>query len=299
MKIIVTGADGFIGGHLVQKLIKCKHELFLIGEDKQKLNELCDDHYVCLSHIGLKQEDLVQKIQEFCPETIIHLAAYSVSSDSYEELEKLFSANILFLGKILDAIKCTSVKHFIYTGSCTEYYKGNGDLNPAYLYSATKTAGRTILGYYSGVYNYKSIIVTLYTVYGGISKQKKILDILYDSLDSDNPVNTTLGEQVLDFIYISDLVELYCKILENIDKIPDKTDFHAGTGEGNSIRRIAALLEESSGKKCNVIWGGIPYRKNDIMYAVADIEKPREILNWVPIIKLEEGLKMYVVNRVT
>lgn len=294
MKILVTGADGLVGGYMIPKLLKKKHQLFLIGENVQFLKGHYGHYSICLSFIDLQKNELTKKITEFSPEVVIHLAAYSTASDSYEDMEHLFTANILFLGRILDALKSTNLGCFIYTGSCTEYSKGDGVLNPSYLYSATKTAGRSILDYYSGNYNFKSITVTPYTVYGGISAQRKIIDILYESLDSDFPVDTTLGEQVLDFIHVLDLADLFCKIADNIDIIPDKTNFHAGTGNGTSVRELAALMEKISKKNANINWGGIPYRKRDTMYAVADIRKQKELLNWYPEITLNKGIKMYL-----
>lgn len=294
MRILVTGADGFVAGYLIPKLHEDKHELFLIGGCKQVLKKKYGSFSICLSYLDFKQEKLNQIVTKFSPEVVIHLAAYSTPSDSYSDMKRLFTANILFVGKILDALKRTKLKCFIYTGSCTEYYKGDGIFNPTYLYSATKTAGRSILDYYSETYNYKTIFVVPYTVYGGINAQKKIIDILYDSLNSDFPVNTTFGEQVLDFIHVLDLVELYLKILDHIDLIPDKTNFHAGTGKGNTIRELVAILEKNSNKKANINWGGIPYRKKDTMFAIADIKKQQELFNWQPRIELNKGVRMYL-----
>jgi len=294
MKIIVTGADGFVGEYLIPRLIKDKHELFLIGNDIESLKERHGNNNLCLSYIDLDQNKLIDKINKFSPETVIHLAAFSTASDAFTDMENLFSANILFLGKILDALKKTNLKSFIYTGSSTEYSKGDDLFNPAYLYSATKTAGRSILNYYSDIYNFKSIFITPYNVYGGINPKKKIIDLLYDSLNSDSPVDTTKGNQELDFIHIIDLVDLYCKIIDNLNVIPNNTNFKAGTGVGHSLRELAALLERFSGKETNINWGGIPYRTKDTMYAVANISNQKEILNWNHQINLEQGVRMFL-----
>lgn len=293
MRILVTGADGFIGSYLIPRLIEDRYNLFLIGSNEDKLKEKFGLYSICLSFIDLPHNELIQKMVDFSPEVIINLAGYSTSSDSYKDQELLFSANILFLGRLLDALKNVDLRCFIFTGSSTEFFEGDSVFNPAYLYSATKTAGRFILNYYSDVYNFKSIFVTPYNVYGGITGQRKIIDILYDSLDSKFPVDTTAGEQILDFININDLVELFCQILDNIETIPDRTNFQAGTGEGTSIRKLVKILENASGRKANINWGGIPYRKKDTMYSVADTSKQIELLNWQPKIKLKEGIKLY------
>lgn len=297
MKVLVTGADGFVGGHLVKKLKEKNHRLFLIGEVVDKLKGICNNEHSYLSYLNLDQTELINRIKEFYPEFVINLAGYSTSSDSYADVEKLINANVLFLSRLLDSVKDIKLKCFIYTGSSTEYFKNDKILNPAYLYSASKSAGRSILAYYSDVYCFKSIVVTPFNIYGEINGQKKIIDILYNSLDSPEPVNTTQGEQVLDFIHVEDVAELYIRIMNEFDNIPDNTEFFAGTGKGTSIKQLAGFLELLTGKKANINWGGIPYRKKDLMYSVADIRKMEELLNWTPSVDLHTGLTMYLKSK--
>ncbi len=297
MKVLVTGADGFVGGHLVKKLKEKNHKLFLIGEFVDKLKEIPDDKDSYLSYLNLDQTELINRIKSFYPEVVINLAAYSTSSDSYTDMEKLLNANIFFLSRLLDSIKEIKLKGFIYTGSSTEYFRNDKILNSAYLYSASKSAGRSILDYYSDVYGFKSVFVTPYNIYGTISRQKKIIDFLYDSLNSSDPVNTTNGEQILDFIHVEDIAELYIRIINEFDNIPDNTEFFAGTGKGTSIRQLAGLFELLTGKKANINWGGIPYRKKDLIYSVADTRKMEELLNWIPSVDLKTGLTLYLKSK--
>ena len=296
MRILVTGADGFIGSHLIPVLIENNHKLCLIGGDKKRLLNLCNNNSLCFSFAGLGQKTLIKKITEFSPEIVINLAGYSTSGDGYDDMERLFSVNIFFLGKILDTLKNINLKCFIYIGSSTEYFREDGILNPAYLYSATKTAGRSILSYYSDVYEFKSIFITPYNVYGEGSNGK-IIDILSDSLDSEVPVNTTYGEQILDFIHVSDLTRLFIMIIENLGIIPDRTNFNAGTGEGTSVRKLAELLEIATKKQTNINWGGIPYRKKDTMHSIADISKQKVLFGWEPLIGIDEGIIRYLESK--
>ena len=294
MNIIVTGADGFVASYLIPRLIKDNHELLLIGKDSNMLKKKYNVSESPISYVNLDQKLLIDQIKDFVPNVVVHLATYYTASDEYSDMELLIEANILFLTKLLDALKNTNLDCFIYTGSCTEYYKGDKIYDPAYLYSATKTAGRSFLNYYADIYEFKTLQVIPYTVYGGVDTRKKIIDLLYDSLEAQIPVETTLGEQILDFIHVEDLVELFVQILEQYPNIPNKADIEAGTGFGYSLKHIAFLLQKYSGKETNIKWGGVPYRKKDTMHAIANLKSQKSFFSWKPIINIEDGIISYL-----
>lgn len=293
MKILVTGADSFVGSYLIPQLIEKHYQLLLIGGNSNALKKKYN-HVIVISHLEISQEYLRNQIVEFKPDVVVHLAAYSTPTDEYSDLNKLFEANILFLGKILDALKNTPTKLFINTGSFAEYFEGGDLLDPAYLYTATKNAARFIIQYYASAYNYKYCTVCPYSLYGGIDTRKKVMDYLYESLNAKSPVDTTSGEQVLDFIHINDLVDLYLSIIDNIEQVPDKTTFHAGTGIGHTIKDVINYMEQATGKTANINWGGRDYRRRDIMYSIADNSFQKKLFGWNPKIKFEKGIKMYL-----
>jgi len=116
-------------------------------------------------------------------------------------------------------------------------------------------------------------------------------------MNSELPIKMTEGEQILDFIHVYDVANFFVFILQNKCKfyaLENGEEFHLGTGRGTSIRELASILEKKYGKKCNVIWGGIPYRKRDTMYAVAPIAKNIKELGWKAKIKLENGIDMLI-----
>ena len=174
MRIFVTGATGFVGRHLVPKLIEANHEVLELTRDVQKSQKYFGDNTQKVIANGL-QADLQKSIDSFKPEIVIHLAAYLTAADSYETMKQLTKTNIDLFCDVLDAIKNIDLKLFINTGTFAEYYLGDETLNPAYLYAATKTASRSFLDYYSKAYNFKQATVVPYTIYGGIDTQKKRL----------------------------------------------------------------------------------------------------------------------------
>ena len=235
-------------------------------------------------------------ISKFHPDVVIHLASYLTASDSYEDINNLLDSNIYFLNKVLNAVSKLNLKLFINTGTFSEYYYGDEKLIPAYFYAATKTAGRSFVDYYSLVNGFKQCTVIPYTIYGPNDSQKKILNIIYDSTKSDTPYELTAGDQVLDFIHVDDIVDLYIQIVKNIENLPKKNIFKAGTGIGYSLREVAKIIEQITNSKANIKWGSKKYRKSDVMYAVSDISHTKKILNWKPKISFKDGLNFFLLD---
>ncbi|MCD4698872.1 MAG: NAD(P)-dependent oxidoreductase [Bacteroidales bacterium] len=294
MKILVTGATGFVGKNLLPKLIKEGHEIFEITIEPELSKQLYNNSTYQFYFQYENLEELRKAVESFKPEVVIHLASYLTASDETSDMRKLLDANIYFLCIILDVLKQSGAKWFINTGSFAEYYKGDGQLDPAYLYTATKSASRVFVDYYSKAYDFNYITVAPYTIYGGKDTQKKIIDIIYDSLNSETPLDLTPGNQVLDFIHLDDVTDFYLLLVHNLEKINNKTNFQLGTGIGHTLQDLVKIIEIQTGKKANINWGGKQYRLRDVMYAVANISLQHHLFGWKPAIPLERGVKMFL-----
>jgi len=296
MKILITGSTGFVGRHLVPKLITEGHnllELTVEPDISEKLYGSQTEKHI----ITDDQNALVLSVENFKPDCVIHLASHLTSFDDYNTLQKLLAVNISFFCRVLDALKNVDLQLFINTGTFAEYYKGDNIFDPAYLYSATKTASRSFLDYYSQVYNYKQATVVPYTIYGEQDTQKKIIDIIYDSIQSSTPIDLSPGEQVLDFIHVEDVANFYVDLIESNNKLEKKTNFQLGTGNGHTLKQIASIIEDITNKKTNINWGGKPYRKSDVMLAVANTNEINLLLSTKSFIPIEEGIKKYLAKK--
>ena len=287
MKILITGATGFIGRNLIPKIINDNHDILELTRSIKKSQELFGNKTTRLEITDIKFKE---KISEFNPEVVIHLASFLTSSDKLEDVNKLLDANLYFLSKVLDSVSSVNLKLFINTGTFAEYFKGNENFEPAYFYAATKTASRAFVDYYSIAYNFKQCTIVPYTIYGGEDSQKKIIDIIYDSTKNKTAIDLSPGEQVLDFIHIDDVTDFYTLVIRNINKLSNKSNFKLGTGIGYSLKELSTKIEEVTHLKANINWGAKKYRKSDVMLAVADIDYMRKLFFWEPKISLEEGL---------
>ncbi|MDR2065103.1 MAG: NAD(P)-dependent oxidoreductase [Prevotellaceae bacterium] len=293
-KILITGATGFVGRYLIPQLVNAyiDAEILTVNRNVEKAKELFKNSK-CKHILSAEYKSIIN----FNPEIVFHLATLSTSRNDMEIIKPMLEANIEFGVHLLSALsKCDNLKLFVNVGSFAEYRTGTDKINDAYLYAATKSAFRNFIDYYSNLAGFKYITAVPYSVYGSNDTTKKIIDFIRESLSAKIPVKMTKGEQVLDFIHITDVVSFFIKVIENmqniIENMQNGENFHVGTGTGTKIRDLAKLIEKAENKKCNIDWGGLPYRQMDVMRAIAPIEKNNIIINWKSKVSIEDGIKL-------
>lgn len=301
MKIVLTGITGFIGMNLMPQLLELgkDHEYLTLNKDVDKAQMMYPiEEYQNFRHVHTSD---IESVISFNPDIVIHLAAVVSSANNTEMIHPMIAANIEFGVLLLDALrKCDNFKLFVNTGSFAEYRIGPDHFDNAYLYSASKTAFRIFLEYYSKLgKGFKYITAVPYSVYGGKMTIKRLFDFMAESIEAKEPVKMSPGEQVLDFIHVHDVAGFYTHVIAHSDIFLSMSnnghEFYLGTGKGHTIKEVALIMERVSGKHCNIEWGGLSYRENDIMYAVAPTE--RNIASkWEAKISLQEGVEYFVNN---
>lgn len=292
MRVLITGATGFVGMNLMPMLEdKCPEaEILLLCRNTAKAKNLFP-----YKNCKICQSEDWDAVRKFQPEVVLHLASLSTSRNDAEIIPELIHSNIMYGVQLLDALKeDTELRLFVNTGSFAEYRYGSESINDAYLYAATKSAFRSFAEYYSQLGGYKFVNVIPYTIYGGKPTIKRLMDYILESMDAQSPVDMTLGEQILDFTHVDDLCDFYIHLIshqDELNQVKNGGNFHVGTGVGTSIRHLATLMEQVYGKPCHINWGGRPYRDRDTMYAVAPIAKNMALLNWKAKISLKEGIE--------
>ena len=295
MKILITGATGFIGGNLIPLLKKMmpNSKILTLNRDLDIANQKYPrSQYPNCQNIHVSD---LNSVIDFNPEITIHLATLTTPNNTSKVVSPMISANIEFGVLLLETLtKCSDFKLFINLGTFSEYADNSNELNSATLYAATKTAFRQFVSFYASYSSFQYFTVIPYSVYGGDMTVKRVVDYIKESLGSDEPIKMTKGQQVLDFIHIDDVTDFFVYIIKNTDVIleleKNKRVFFLGTGAGNSIKSCARLIEDKYQQPCNIEWGAIPYRKRDIMYAVAPLSRNSESIKWKASIKLADGI---------
>lgn len=296
MKILITGGTGYVGETLIPYLFSSGFtDISLLVRNIDKATAMFKDYSI--SYISTEDKNWEDDVIKYSPDIVLHMATMFTGKCDADSAKEIVNSNILFTTLLLEAISHTGCSHFINIGTFTEFLYGDGKFFANNLYSASKTAVRPIIQYYQTQSKWKWTNVIVYSPYGKKNKSKKVLDYLLDALDSPIPVKFSGGEQILDFIHVDDMADFFVTLFTRMHNNEWNNDFielHLGSGKGYSIKEIAKIMEEVSGKKVNAVWGALPYRKFDTMYAVAPIGKNIEVLQWRSKVGINEGITEFI-----
>lgn len=302
MKIVITGAAGFIGSHLSDALLDQGHDVTGIDDmdhttEKRIKNEnvkhLLDHPNYRFVNVNLLQVDLNSYIGE--AEAVFHLAGIAGVRNSWgASFSDYVQANILLTQKILEACKSApNLKKLVYASSSSVYGGDSGPISseqsptkPISPYGLTKLAGEQLCSLYYRQYGIPFTALRYFTVYG--PRQRP--DMGFHRFMKAALLNQRLtiygnGEQTRDFTFVSDVVKAnisamhYCK---------HGTIFNIGGVETASINEVIREIEKLAGRELIIDY--IDAQPGDPLTTRADITKARAELDYDPIVSLKEGM---------
>ena len=277
MRILITGATGFIGQKLLKRLTD-QHHTVAIHSRKQP-HEVDSDVLLFTGELNQFQKEIIA----FLPEYVFHLAGSSIYPKNAEEEVELWSANVLYGNALLRILK--EIPGLVFVNFTTSLAYDGTELYPFSYYALTKANFVQSLQYYTRYYNFRVFNLILYTIYGKGDKTKRALNYILDSLDASEPISMSPGEQLMDFIHVDDVVGLCIQLLEHS---PNKKmeEIHVGTGRGTTLKQAAQLIALLSHQKANIHFGSIPYRSEEKMVNIAPISQNRF---WKSSVEIETG----------
>lgn len=294
-KVIVTGGAGFIGSHLVDRLLKEGHKVVVIDNFSMgRMDNLPESNKDMIifggdildNNIGFLFEDV---------DVVFHLAALTRPRESFKEIEKTNNVNVNGTLKVLLHSEANKVGKFIFVSSASAYgyqpsypFLEDKKLNPASPYALTKAVGEQYAEFFRMITKMKINSVRPFNVYGKKQNPKgpyaAAVPKFIDALKNNKvPFITGDGRQFRDFIYVEDVVDLLMKLSES-----DVTGqvFNAGSGKHTSIN---ALFDTIAGLMKKKVTPKYVEPVND-PNTLAGIEKAEWLLGWRPKHSLVEGL---------
>ena len=326
MKILITGAAGFIGFHLSKKLLDNSYHI--IGIDnlndyydtnlkKSRLKILGEYHSFNFHKVDMKDKAEINSIFEtYHPTLVINLAAQAGVRYSIENPYAYIDSNLIGFMNILEACRNYPVEHLLYASSSSVYggnkvapFSTNHNVDhPVSLYAATKKSNELMAHTYSHLYGIPTTGLRFFTVYGPYGRP----DMAYFSFTKDilagNPIKVfNHGSMERDFTYIDDIVEGIVKL---IDKVPvankdwdeSKDDlstsfapykiYNIGNNNPVKLMRFINALESALGKEADKVY--MDMQPGDVHRTYADVSDLERDINFKPSTSIEDGLKKFV-----
>lgn len=308
--ILVTGGAGFIGSHLVGKLLDEGiwnvsvadnfNEFYAPAIKRHNISGFTANDNFRLYETDITCAESLEKIfaaNNF--DAIVHLAAWAGVRPSLLNPKLYTQVNVCGTLNLLEAAKNFGVKQFVF-GSSSSVYGINSKIpfsetdnisQTISPYAATKAAGELLCHTFSHLYDLRTICLRFFTVYG--ARQRPDLAIhKFSRLIWENKPIPMFGDGTTrrDYTFIDDIIQ---GVRAAIDY--DKTNyeiFNLGESETVELKDLIALLEENLGKKAVI--ERKPMQPGDVPVTFADISKAKELLNYNPTTKIEEGIPKFV-----
>lgn len=298
-RILVTGANGFVGSNLCERLLMENAEVtaFVRRSATSKPNNIIHlQNRLRISYGDIRDfKTLYDATKEI--DVIYHLGAQSHVPDSIREPSGAFQVNAVGTLNCLEAARMNDVDLFVNAGSDKIY----GD--PLYLpldekhpprprspYDASKVAGEALCNAYHKTYGLKVCLPRFSNIYGPRQDRRKVIpDFINNLLQGKSPIIRSDGTPIRDYIFIDDTIEAYLMLVEERKVYGEVINF--GTGIGTSVLDLCHLLIGISHipVKPTVLSEPSP---GEIHKQYLDISKAKKLLNWSPKVDLHEGLSL-------
>lgn len=299
----MTGASGFIGSHLVPRLLERGYEVYALERYVTGRYVLGETRKVKTVFGDLRDSQTArQVIRKVQPDKVVHLAALSAVSYSYEHPQEVLETN--FMGTVNLAEACMQevgdFSHFLFAGT-SEEYGNNGTLpqtedsplRPNSPYSASKGAADRYLDYMCDAYGFPVTILRPFNSYGRKANTHFIVERTIVQALSAKEIRLGDPTPVRDLLYVDDHIDAYLACLEQPKNAIGQT-FNFCTGRGVTIKELVEKVSDFTGFSGQVLWNTIPKRPLDIRELIGSSAKSARLLGWKPKYQLEDGLRKTV-----
>jgi len=267
MKIIVTGATGFVAKALIETLINAKHEVHAIIRPHSNTEGIHKDTHFYTDHGN--SSDLVNFFKEVQADGVIHLASLFLAQHEVEETEALIVSNILFGTRLLEASVNSEVKWFINTGTFWQHFD-NEAYNPVNLYAATKQAFQDVAKFYYETKDINFVTIKLNDTFGAGDTRKKVFNLWKNLASSGEHLGMSPGDQIIDISYITDIIEAYTLMIRHLEKDTNYSykgqAYVVSSSERMPLKALAKVYEKATNSTLNITWGERPYRDREVMF---------------------------------
>jgi len=289
--ILVTGASGFVGSHLVRSLVRQGFDVVSVFH-KSRVEE--DKRHL---RIDLRNGVALGKLfRQFRFSAVIHLAAAGVSAEA-ETLDDVAAVNMLATATLARLAMTHGVERFVHVGSGFEYHPQaqpmdeSTPLGAPNLYGASKAAGWMLLDALHRLEGLPLVTFRPFSIYGPGESAVKLVPYTILRAQAGEPIRLTLGSQVRDYVFVEDVVDALRLGLTAPAAVGKVYNIGSGPAEARSVRRTVEEIVQMMGAPARLCWFDRATRgRCDPPYLVSDPTRAHVELGWRPRVCLAEGL---------
>jgi UDP-glucuronate 4-epimerase len=307
MKILVTGGAGFIGSHLVEKLLALGHQVVVLDDFNdfydpriKRKNIAAFVRHIALHQIDLRDSTSVRGLfhrEKF--EAIAHLAARAGVRPSIQNPQLYYDTNVDGTLHLLEAARMTGVERFVFASSSSVYGVAEKvpfsedqrlvqTLSP---YGATKVAGEFLCSTYSQLYGMRVLALRYFTVYGPRQRPDLAIHKFTRKIFTEQPVDQFGdGTTRRDYTYIDDIIQGTVAAFQYHGPLFDV--FNLGESETIELKVLISAIEDVLGRKAKI--NRLPEQPGDMPLTCADISKAKRLLGYNPQTRFSDGLPRFV-----
>ena len=326
MKILVTGAAGFIGFHLSRRLLRDGHTV--VGLDnlnsyydvqlkKARLNQLQPfSKFVFIRSNLADKKSMENLFSEHRFDRVVNLAAQAGVRYSLENPHAYIESNLIGFTNILEGCRHSRVPHLVFASSSSVYglntkmpfsVQQNVD-HPISLYAATKKSNELMAHTYSYLYDLPATGLRFFTVYGPWGRPDMALFLFTKRILAGKRIQVfNHGEMKRDFTYIDDVTEGVIRVMDKIPspnpewtgQVPDPSTspgpyriYNIGNNSPVSLMDFIGAIEQALGK--NAVKEYLPLQPGDVPETYADVDDLNQTTDFRPGTSIEEGIKEFV-----
>lgn len=297
--VLVTGATGFIGSHLVRRLVDDGADVHALTSSVSSVypTRLLDLKAQITLHEGnLTDRSAMDAIAESVrPSHVFHLGAYTHVGKSWRRVDECVQANVQGTVNLLQALDGTGYERFVYTGTSEIYgdvevpFREDTLVNPISPYSVSKYAGERYCRMFHSGYGWPVVMVRPFNAYGPWQTPDRIIPEIIGRAIRGEELRMTQGLQTREFNFVEDLVAGFV-LLATAPGVEGEL-FNLGCGEDVSMRTLAKTILDLMGNPIEPHFGALPDRPTEIWHMYCDNSKVRDRVGWAPQHSLEDGLR--------
>lgn len=296
-RVLVTGASGFIGSHVVRRLLEEEAAVYAMSPSVSavypvRLTDVADRITLVEANVTDRSSmDHVSATVE--PEYVLHLAAFTHVGKSFQRVDENVQTNVQGTVNLLQALR-GNYERFVYTGTSEIYgdvpppFREDGPVNPVSPYSVSKYAGERYCRMFHQAYDWPIVCLRPFNAYGPWQSPDRVIPEVILTALLGRELKMTEGEQTREFNYVGDLADGFVKAL-TVEGVAGEV-LNLGCGEDVSMREIAQQILDLMDNPIEPQFGALPYRPTEIWRMVSDSGKARARLGWRPSVSLAAGL---------